>query len=149
MNKKRMKWIFFILILTCFPVVLVYANGAPMPGANNFNTNTPAPNTGTGAPQPGANGYITNSNSNITPKQSNGYAPPNVQEAKTREAQQQKNKQDKKKKDEKKIEKDDDYQSIQKKAENVDKTLKNKNASTKDIKKAGEDIEDIMHDILG
>ena len=56
MNKKRMKWIFFILILTCFPVVLVYANGAPMPGANNFNTNTPASNTGTGAPQPGANG---------------------------------------------------------------------------------------------
>ena len=36
MNKKRMKWIFFILILTCFPVVLVYANGAPMPGANNL-----------------------------------------------------------------------------------------------------------------
>ena len=143
MNKKRMKWIFFILILTCFPVVLVYANGAPMPGANNFNTNTPAPNTGTGAPQPGANGYTTNSNNNITPKQSNGYAPPNVQEAKSREAQDRKKKEEKKKKDEKKIEKDDDYQSIQKKADNVDKTLNNKNASTKDIKKAGKDIEDI------
>ena len=140
MNKKRMKWIFFILILTCFPVVLVYANGAPMPGANNFNTNTPASNTGTGAPQPGANGFNTNTSQNNS---NTGYAPPNIQEAQAREAQNKKKKEEKKKKDEKKIEKDDDYQSIQKKAENVDKTLKNKNASTKDIKKAGEDIEDI------
>jgi len=138
-----MKWIFFILTLTCFPVVLVYANGAPMPGANGYNTDSPAPSTNTGAPQPGANGYNPNSNNNIIPKQSYSYAPPNVQEANAREAQQQKSKQDKKKKDEKKIEKDDDYQSIQKKAENVDKVLKNKNASTKDIKKAGKDIEDI------
>lgn len=140
MNKKRMKWIFFILTLTCFPVVLVYANGAPMPGANNFNTNTPASNTGTGAPQPGANGFNTNTSQNNS---NTGYAPPNIQEAQAREAQNKKKKEEKKKKDEKKIEKDDDYQSIQQKAENVDKILKNKNASTKDIKKAGKDIEDI------
>lgn len=105
MNKKRMKWIFFILTLTCFPVVLVYANGAPMPGANGYNTDSPAPSTNTGAPQPGANGYNPNSNNNIVPKQSYSYSPPNVQEAKAREAQQQKNKQDKKKKDEKKSKK--------------------------------------------
>ena len=97
-----------------------------MPGANGYNTDSPAPSTNTGAPQPGANGYNPNSNNNIIPKQSYSYAPPNVQEANAREAQQQKSKQDKKKKDEKKIEKDDDYQSIQKKAENVDKVLKNK-----------------------
>ena len=38
-------------------------------------------------PQPGANGY-TNDNpyKNIVPKQHNGYAPPNVQEAQKREA---------------------------------------------------------------
>ncbi|WP_172632538.1 hypothetical protein [Streptococcus sanguinis] len=94
MNKKRMKWIFFILILTCFPVVLVYANGAPMPGANNFNTNTPASNTGTGAPQPGANGFNTNTSQNNS---NTGYAPPNIQEAQSREAQNKKKRRKKEK----------------------------------------------------
>ena len=55
-------------------------------------------------PQPGANGYNTaaNTNQDLSPKESSGYTPPNVQEAKSREAQYKKEKQDKKKKDEKK-----------------------------------------------
>ena len=98
MNKKRMKWIFFILILTCFPVVLVYANGAPMPGANNFNTNTPASNTGTGAPQPGANGFNTNTSQNNSKY---WICSSNIQEAQAREAQNKKKKEEKEKETEK------------------------------------------------
>ena len=126
MNKKRMKWIFFILTLTCFPVVLVYANGAPMPGANGYNTDSPAPSTNTGAPQPGANGYILIQITILSLSNLIAMLLLMFKRQMLERHKQQKSKQDKKKKDEKKIEKDDDYQSIQKKAENVDKVLKNK-----------------------
>ena len=94
------------------------------------------------APQPGANGYTNeNPNKNIVPKQNNGYAPPNVQEAQKREAERKKEAQDKKEASEKKIEKDKNYQSIEDKAASVDQVLEKEGASSKELEQAGENME--------
>ncbi|MBZ2021416.1 hypothetical protein [Streptococcus sanguinis] len=95
-------------------------------------------------PRPGANGYTNeNPNKNIVPKQNNGYAPPNVQEAQKREAERKKEAQDQKEASEKKIDKDRNYQSIEQKAENVDQTLEKEDASTKELEQAEKDMEEI------
>lgn len=134
-----------LFLFSWLPVAVVADSTVPQPGANGYNTNPPAPSVNTGAPQPGANGYNTaaNTNQDLSPKESSGYTPPNVQEAKSREAQYKKEKQDKKKKDEKKLSKDKEYQSIEEKAKKVDAVLEKESPTTKELKQAGKDAQEI------
>ena len=134
-----------LFLFSWLPVAVVADSTVPQPGANGYNTNPPASSANTGAPQPGANGYNTAANTiqDLSPKESSGYTPPNLQEAKSREAQYKKEKQDKKKKDEKKLSKDKEYQSIEEKAKKVDAVLEKESPTTKELKQAGKDTQEI------
>ncbi|MEY8700955.1 hypothetical protein AALH12_07145 [Streptococcus ferus] len=81
------------------------------------------------------NGYIDTSKK-VLPKKTQGYQPPNVQEAQSQKAQAEKKKADAKKKAETKQSKDKKAAAAQKSAEYVDVVLSKKNASVAELKKA-------------
>ena len=81
------------------------------------------------------NGYIDTSKK-VLPKKTQGYQPPNVQEAESQKAQAKKKEADAKKAAEKKQSKDKKAAAAQKSAEYVDGVLSKKNASVAELKKA-------------
>lgn len=88
------------------------------------------------------NGYIDTSKK-VLPKKTQGYQPPNVQEAQSQKAQAEKKKADAKKKAETKQSKDKKAAAAQKSAEYVDGVLSKKNASVAELKKAEAEVQKI------